>query len=303
MTTQYFKKNYKIKEGIIDFDISDKVTSNVGKFYEEDPFPNYKLNDNKQTILKIGDQNILLKEFKKFIGYNKSIIEIGSGTCQLANYLAIGTNNKVFAFDGSLHSLKLGKDFATKNEINNIEFVRGDIFDKNFNNNVFDHIWCNGVLHHTKNPYEAFRSIIPSLKKDGYILLGLYNKIGRVRTKVRKYIYKFFGKKVVMMLDPVLRSIPNDSQDKINAWIKDQYTHPVEFTHTFDEVLKWFEDNNIEFINSIPFCSMTESYKNNLFEKNSKGTFFERIFQQILMIFSRHGSEGAIFIFIGKKKS
>ena len=36
-------------------------------------------------------------------------------------------------------------------------------------------------------------------------------------------------------------------------------------------------------------------------EKND--TFFERILQQILMIFSRHGSEGAIFIFIGKKKS
>ena len=300
---EYFKKNYKIKEGIIDFDISDKVTSKVGKFYEEDPFPNYKLEDNKQTILKIGDQNTLLKEFKKFIGYNKSIIEIGSGTCQLANYLAIATNNKVFAFDGCLHSLKLGKNFATKSEINNIEFVRGDIFDKNFNNDVFDHIWCSGVLHHTKNPYEAFRSIIPCLKKDGYILLGLYNKIGRIRTKVRKYIYKFFGKKIVMMFDPVLRSIPVDSQDKINAWIKDQYTHPVEFTHTFDEVLKWFEDNNIEFINSIPFCSMSETYKNNLFEKKSKGTYFERILQQILMIFSRHGSEGAIFIFIGKKKS
>ena len=299
----YYKKNYKNREGIVDFNITDSVTSKVGNFYEEDPFPNYKLDDNKQTILKIGDQNILLKEFKEFIGYNRSIVEIGSGTCQLANYLAIGTNNKVFAFDGSFHSLKLGKDFATRSNINNIEFVRGDIFDKNFNDEVFDYIWCNGVLHHTKNPYEAFRSIIPSLKKDGYILLGLYNKIGRLRTKIRKYIYKFFGKKMVIKFDPVLRSIPEDSQDKIDAWIKDQYTHPVEYTHTFDEILRWFENNNIEFINSIPFCSMTESYKNTIFEKSSKGTFFERILQQFFMIFSRHGSEGAIFIFIGKKKN
>ena len=85
---EYFKKNYQLRDGIIDFDISDSITSKVGSFYEEDPFPNYKLEDNKQTILKIGDQNILLKEFKKFIGYNKSLVEIGSGTCQLANYLA-----------------------------------------------------------------------------------------------------------------------------------------------------------------------------------------------------------------------
>ena len=82
---------------------------------------------------------------------------------------------------------------------------------------------------------------------------------------------------MVIKFDPVLRSIPEDSQDKIDAWIKDQYTHPVEYTHTFDEILRWFENNNIEFINSIPFCSMTESYKNTIFEKSSKGTFFERI--------------------------
>jgi len=298
-----FIKKFKLKDGIFDFGLKDSVTSKVGNFYEEDPFPNYKIDDNKKTILEIGDKNILLKEFKKYIGFNKSIMEVGSGTCQLSNYLAIGTNNTVIAFDSSFHSLKLGKDFASKNNIKNIEFIRGDIFDKNFNNEIFDFIWCNGVLHHTKDPYEAFRSIIPSLKKEGYILLGLYNKIGRLRTKIRKYIYKFFGKNIVMKLDPVLRSIPEDSQDKINAWIKDQYTHPVEYTHTFDEILKWFEENNIEFINSIPFCSMSETYKSNFFEQSSKGTFFERILQQILMIFSRHGSEGAIFIFIGKKKS
>ena len=53
----YYKKNYKNREGIVDFNITDSVTSKVGNFYEEDPFPNYKLDDNKQTILKIGDQN------------------------------------------------------------------------------------------------------------------------------------------------------------------------------------------------------------------------------------------------------
>ena len=298
---EYFKNNYVLKEDIVDFNITDPVTSKVGNFYEEDPFPNYKLDDNKQTILKIGDQNILLKQFKEFIGYNKSIIEIGSGTCQLANYLAIGTNNKVFAFDGSLHSLKLGKDFAARSNINNIKFVRGDIFDRNFNDEVFDYIWCNGVLHHTDNPYEAFRCITPNLKKGGYIFVGLYNKFGRFRTKFRKYIYKLFGKKVLIKFDPVLRKIPDNSQDKINAWIKDQYTHPVESTHTFDEILKWFKLNNIEFINSIPESSPFNTTEKKFFEKNHEATFVERILQQFIMIFSIFGGEGGLFIFIGKK--
>ena len=294
-------KNFKSNDGINDFNIKDPVTSKVKEFYQEDPFPNYKIDDNKHSILLLGDNNWLMKELKKFIGFNKLLLEVGSGTCQLSNYLAIGTNNQIYAFDSSLQSLKLGKEFAEKNNIQNINFVRGDIFDKIFKDEVFDFVWCNGVLHHTKNPYEAFKCIIPCLKKNGYIFVGLYNKIGRLRTKFRKYIYKIFGRKILIKFDPVLRSIPSNSQDKINAWIKDQYTHPVESTHTFDEILRWFKMNNIEFINSIPECSSFNNTKKKFFEKNSKATFIERILQQFIMIFTSFGSEGGVFIFIGKK--
>ena len=88
-------KNFKLNEEIIDFKIEDAVTSKVRDFYELDPFPNYEINDTKSKILEIGDKNIFLKTLKKFIGFNKHITEFGSGTCQLSNYLAIGTNNKI----------------------------------------------------------------------------------------------------------------------------------------------------------------------------------------------------------------
>ena len=61
-----------------------------------------------------------------------------------------------------------------------------------------------------------------------------------------------------------MRKTHKDSHDKINAWIKDQYLHPVESTHTFDEILNWFDKNNIKFISSIPnlsiFDTQNESY-------------------------------------------
>ena len=294
-------KNFKLNNGITDFNIEDPVTSKVKDFYKDDPFPNYKIDDNKHTIVRSGDNNLLMKELKKFIGFNKLLLEVGSGTCQLSNYLAIGTNNQIYAFDGTFQSLKLGKEFAEKNNIQNVSFVRGDIFDKIFKDEVFDFIWCNGVLHHTKNPYEAFKSLLPYLKKNGYIFVGLYNKIGRFRTKFRKYIYKIFGKKILIKFDPVLRSIPSNSQDKINSWIKDQYTHPVESAHTFDEILRWFKLCNIAFISSIPECSPFTNAKKSFFEKKSKATFVERIIQQFIMIFTSFGAEGGVFIFIGKK--
>ena len=299
---KFRNNNYNLDEGVVDFSISDPITIKVKKFYEEYPFPNYKIDDNQQRILERGNKNLFSKELKKFIGFNKSLIEVGSGTCQLSNYLAIGTNNKVCAFDSTLKSLKIGKEFADKNEIKNISFVRGDIFDKIFEKEIFDFVLCNGVLHHTKNPYLAFCNIINCLKKNGYILVGLYNKIGRTRSRVIKNIYKIFGKKIPMKIDAVLRNIDKNSKDKIEAWIRDQYLHPVESSHTFDEVLKWFEQNNIEFINSIPQCSLFQNSERSFFEKNSKGILIERIIQQFLMIINRFGSEGGLFIFIGKKK-
>ena len=74
-------KNFKLNNGITDFNIKDPVTSKVKDFYKEDPFPNYKIDDNKHTIVRMGDNNRLMKELKKFIGFNKLLLEVGSGTC------------------------------------------------------------------------------------------------------------------------------------------------------------------------------------------------------------------------------
>ena len=111
-----------------------------------------------------------------------------------------------------------------------------------------------------------------------------------------------FGKNSVMLLDPVLRKIDKKSKDKIEAWIRDQYEHPVESLHTFDEVLDWFDQNNIEFINSVPSCSLSDDSEKSFFENNTKGTYLERFFQQLFMIFNKFGSEGGLFIFIGKRR-
>ena len=299
---EFRNKNFNLNGDIADFDIKDPITLKVKQFYEKYPFPNYKIDDNKHTILEKGNKNSFLVELKNFIGFNKSILEVGSGTSQLSNYLAIGTNNQIYAFDSSIKSLEIGNNFAKKNNIRNINFVRGDIFDEIFENEIFDFILCNGVLHHTKNPSKAFSNIVSCLKKSGYILVGLYNKIGRFRTKFRKNIHKIFGKNSVMILDPVLRKIDKKSKDKIEAWIRDQYEHPVESLHTFDEVLYWFDQNNIEFINSVPSCSLFDDSKKSFFENNTKGTYLERFFQQLFMIFNKFGSEGGLFIFIGKRR-
>ena len=295
------KKKFSSEGDIISFYIKDESTIKVTEFYKESPFPNYKSNDNKYSILEKGDKNYLTSKFKKFISYNKDVLEVGCGTGQLANYFAIGTNNRVVGLDPTIESLRIANDFAKKNEINNIQFVNADIFDDVLKDKFFDFIWCNGVLHHTKDPYGAFEILIKSLKNEGYVLIGLYNRIGRIRTIFRRHMFKIFGIKFLNIFDPTLRNLKNNEEEK-KSWIRDQYIHPIESLHTIDNVMDWFDKNNIEFISSIPSSDFDESNEDNLFVKKSKGTIFSRIVSQLSMIFNSLGADGGLFTVIGKKK-
>ena len=296
---EFVKKKFENRNGIISFEIKDTETKKVTSFYQETPFPNYKNEDNKQTILEKGNKNFLAAQFKKFIGYKKSILEVGCGTGQLSIYFSIGTNNNVVALDPTIQSLNLAKKFADSNSISNIKFLNADIFDDVLTDQYFDFIWCNGVLHHTKDPYGAFKILIKSLKSKGYVLIGLYNKYGRLRTVIRRYLYKLFGKKFLEKIDPTLKNLKLDENEK-NAWIRDQYIHPIESLHTVDEVLKWFDENNIDFVSSIPSSDFDFDYKN-IFEKKSRGSLYSRIINQFTMIFNSLGSDGGLFVLIGKK--
>ncbi len=298
-----FKKKYLVEDNLVKIDINDKTVEKVINFYNEAPFPNYEDNDDKSSINYKGEKNYLAREFKKFIGFNKNVLEVGCGTGQLSLYFAIGNNNRIFALDPTLASINLGRKFSKENKINNVKFINADIFDDVFNNEVFDFIWTNGVLHHTKNPKLAFDTISKYLKKDGYILVGLYNRYGRLRTLIRRFLYKIFGKSIVMIFDPILRNIKKENKEQIKSWIRDQYEHPVESLHTLDEVLHWFRMNNIEFINSIPKCTVNDQYSNYLFTKSLKGSSITRFFSQINMLFNNLGADGGLFIVIGKKKS
>jgi SAM-dependent methyltransferase len=290
--TEYIKKPFENKNGIFSFSIKDTETKKVTEFYKITPFPNYKDNDDKQSILEKGNKNVLAQKFKNFIGFKKKVLEVGCGTGQLSIYFSLGTNNRIVGFDPTIQSLNLAKNFARKNEISNIEFVNADIF---------DFVWCNGVLHHTKDPYKAFQIVAKSLKSEGYILIGLYNKFGRFRTILRKYLSKIFGVRFLEFFDPTLKNLKISVEEK-KSWIKDQYFHPIESLHTLDEVLEWFYNNDIEYVNSIPSCDFEfiQDYSN-LFKKKSKGSFYSRIINQFSMIFNRLGSDGGLFVVIGKK--
>jgi hypothetical protein len=102
-------------------------------------------------------------------------------------------------------------------------------------------------------------------------------------------------------LDPYLKR-KDVAKVKKQTWYLDQYKNPHETTHTFGEVLKWFEQTGIEFIGSVPeignSLQLSEDYR--LFTKKSPGNILSRFITQLGMPFTTN-KEGGFFIMIGKK--
>jgi SAM-dependent methyltransferase len=177
--------------------------------------------------------------------------------------------------------------------------VQMNLFRPALRRNTFDVVICNGVLHHTADPLGGFRSISRLVKPGGFIIIGLYNKMGRWTTDFRRLLFRLSGDHL-KFLDAHVRN-PNYNEARKRAWFLDQYKHPHESKHTYGEVLGWFESTGFEFTFSIPKIS-SDPFKvdERLFEPHSKGTRSDRFFTQLGMSL-QGGVDGALFVMIGRK--
>ena len=143
------------------------------------------------------------------------------------------------------------------------------------------------------------------VEKDGIIIVGLYNKIGRLRTNFRQFIFRrmrpfWLAKKVIFFMDLIIRV--QTSRVKKEAWFQDQYLHPIESKHTLKGILKWFDANGIEFVFSVPTCTSEQVNMKNIFKIQSRGSVFSQLVSQIAFLFGPNCSEGGLFLVIGKKR-
>jgi len=304
---QSCSKNWHAEEGIpLLFwanewkDKSKDVTESIKAFYEKTPFPNYDDLDSAQSLREKAYKGIFARLLDEQIPYDANIFEAGCGTGQLSNFLATTWGRTVVGADLCLNSLKLAQKFKKDNSIENVTFAQMNLFKPALKPESFDFVISNGVLHHTSNPRLGFQSISKLLKRGGFIVIGLYNKYWRLQTDLRRFMFNISGNRF-KKLDPHLRE--NISDGKKTAWFMDQYKNPHESKHTIDEVLKWFNEDGFEFMNSIPKSIAIENFSadEKLFEPHEIGTKTDHILVQTKLIFTG-GREGGFFVMIGKKK-
>lgn len=272
----------------------DKITDKMSSFYNEVKFPNYDDLENYSSLYDKGIKNAFTKRIDEELDYGIKVLELGCGTGQLSLFLG-RANRQIFAVDISEGSLVIGENFRKDHDINNVFFMKMDVFDLKFNKNEFDFTISNGVLHHTKDARKAFKELVEVTKPGGLIVIGLYHKYGRFFTKVKQKIAKVLGSKI-FLLDKL--SLKIKSKEKRNAWVTDQFLNPHETLHLPSEVINWFKADGVEFINLIPHY---DNFDKPIFEKRKNPSF--SFLKEFIMIFDRNQiQEGGFFVMIGRKK-
>ncbi len=294
-----FNENFEFNffENIPDLFLEDgnSLTRTQADFYNDIKFPNYDDVDDFGSLLDKSRRNIFVKKLDDEIPMRSNILEAGCGTGQMSIALSRYAR-QVYGIDLSKGSLVEAKKFIETNNIKSVHLFRMNIFKLFFEDNTFDIIISNGVLHHTYNPKLAFSKLVKVLKPGGIIIIGLYHRYGRIIQKIRQNLIKNFGDNF-KFLDKRFRE--KISHKKKYAWFLDQYKNPSETTHTYIEVLNWFRDENIELLSSIPFDFSPE---NDLFKKNKVKSRYEIFLNEISLAFNpTQISEGGFFVMIGKK--
>jgi len=239
----------------------------VKELYEKYPYPSrYNPSGEKVKNFVKWVSNIFGKDFDFW--NNKTVLELGCGTGELANGLALCGAN-VFAIDFSTSSIKNANDLSKKLKTN-AKFKEQNILDFK-SNKKFDVVIALGSLHHTINAKKGFENGVHCLEKNGIVIVGLYNKYSRFRQRIRRTIlWVVCGKNIEKRINLGKKLFGEMESREQEA---DKYGQVWESYHSVREVLKWFHENNIEFISSKP------KFKTPIIDEikwflNKKGAFF-----------------------------
>lgn len=272
------------------------ITGRVRAFYEEHPFPNYDGVEDFGDLVRKGRANPFSAALLETIGFNQTILECGCGTGQLSHFLQLN-NNHVLGIDMTLNSLAMALEHKQRNQLVRSSFAQMNIFNLAVKDESFDVVIAKGVLHHSYDARGGFAHLVRKAKPGGLVILGLYNRFARVPTWVRSKLIGVFGPRIDYVVRTRIRGLR-----KAESWIQDQYHNPRETWHSIDEVLGWFEENDVEYLNCSPAILGTDGEDAADFSiPTSPGNKYQRVVTQLSWL-GTIAREGALFDVVGRKR-
>ncbi len=264
--------------------VEDRVSIKVKKQYEENPYPRWEnlgLSIEPRNIKDVIRDSNLNLDLKK-ITHSKSpeILIAGCGTGQHAITTASKyKNSKILALDLSFKSLSYAKRKAIELNINNIDFIQGDILDLESINRKFDIIESVGVLHHMDNPFKGWKILTSCLNDDSLMLIGLYSKkarqhITQIKDRINKLKLKSNYKNIIKFRKELIRN-NNDQWDYIKSspdfytvsGVRDLLFHVQEHQFTINKIKKYLDKLGLIFL-GFEDQLVKDNFKNNYTNKD-----------------------------------
>ncbi|VVB66154.1 Ubiquinone biosynthesis O-methyltransferase [Candidatus Gugararchaeum adminiculabundum] len=222
----------------------------VNEFYESYPYPCLplqKLTDVTGKMHANVMEDILATAGLKYGDLKgKTVLDAGCGTGEKSVYFAL-FGARVKAFDLCNASLEIARKNAGKFNAK-VDFEKADVL-KYESEEMFDHVFCLGVLHHTENPRAGFERLALLVKPGGTITIGLYSAYGRLlhrffREKIAREAGKGFEQRLEVARKKVFGREFKSAHEK--AFAADKYANPHESHHTIEEVKGWMKGSGFE---------------------------------------------------------
>ena len=291
---------YPAPDGIPDLRVAgDERSDAVRDFYAVAPFPGYPPRLSLSQLRAKARRSELARALDAAIPGDARVLEVGCGTGQMSLFLA-SADRVVVGADFQRASLALARDAAGRLGVERVHFVETDLRSPGLRAGAFDVVLALGVLHHTPDPRAAFRAVARLARPGGVLVIALYHTLARLPHRLRRGLARLFRYKIVPF-DPVLRDRAAEPARR-EAWLRDQYLHPEEHRHLLGEVRRWFRENDVAFLRTLPssLFGAPEIDGAELFEPAGDDWRFEEAMAQLRWI-APLAAEGGVFVTVGRR--
>lgn len=126
-----------------------------------------------------------------FYAEQQSVLEVGTGSGFHVKYMAEHGAGEVFGVDISeaAHTT-----YANVGHVPNVHVVRADLMALPFEDESFDLVVADGVLHHTPDTRRAVRALYDKVRSGGRFFFYVYKRMGALREFADDHVRSVFSK-------------------------------------------------------------------------------------------------------------
>ncbi len=182
---------------------------------------------------------------------NKKCLDAGCGGGRFVVALANLGSSYVNGIDVSFDAVKVANERIKDRNIQNAHVLQGSVLDIPFEQNTFDYVISSGVIHHTKDPYEAFKELDRVLKPGGKMFLSVYGK-GGLKWFLND-VFRYTVCKIIPFkwMEKIFKIVGVPANKRYN--ILDNLYVPFCFRYKESEIKKWFFSSGYSNIKRVKF--------------------------------------------------